>query len=150
MVGLTKRSILEGLESKVTTDGTYSIRRILSPSDEWSDFTDDEVEFLVAESIDAWKRGDGGKTEPKVPSGRIVRHHRAPQKGLLVLYPLEPVTPEQVDKAAERGVTLTDQPILGFAVSFPDSERAEKVEYTANRVYLEELFSMTDDGDDEE
>jgi hypothetical protein len=146
-VGLTERGRLKGLEEKTYSEGTYSIRRILNPPDEWLDFARSEVEELIRESVDEWSKGDRKANEPTRPSGKVIRKRRAPERGLLIIYPLEPVSADDIEEAATRGVTIGTDPIVGFAVSFPTSERAEKVEYTANLRFLAEMFSSDEDDD---
>lgn len=62
------------------------------------------------------------------PSGRIIRELRPDSQGLLLLYPIDP-KPDQVANIH------TDVPLMGFAVSFPVSERARSIEYLVNEVF---------------
>lgn len=146
-VGLTKRSRLKDFEEQTVSAGTYSIRRILNPPDEWIDFTRQEVETLTELSISAWEASDRRSSRPTQPSGRVVREERSPERGLLVIYPLEPLSSEDIAAAAANGLSLFGGPLVGFAASFPTSERAEKVEYTANMRYLADMFAPTDEDD---
>lgn len=67
-------------------------------------------------------------------SNRVVRELRPDSQGLLLLYPLDPggragiinIDPKLVEK---------NVPIMGFAVSFPVSERARPIEYQVNEIY---------------
>jgi hypothetical protein len=137
-VGLTTRNVLNDLGDKVATDGLYSIRRILSGPDEWTDFSPDEVREATEETRRRWDADHGRMaTRPNQPSGRVVRHLRPATKGLLLLYPL--TAPAQ-DLRGDEG-NVTDGPLIGFAVSFPGSPGAPTVEYVVNRRFVQELLA---------
>jgi hypothetical protein len=139
-VGLTKRSVLTGLQDRVR-EGLYSIRRILNPPDEWSDFSDLEVTEALEETRRAWQKDQGNRrSEPDRPSGVVIRRARPPTSGLLVIYPLEPPSAELA-----AGADLHDGAMVGFAVSFPHSPAAPTVDYVVNRQFLDELFAEPDE-----
>ncbi|MBA2391942.1 MAG: Z1 domain-containing protein [Ktedonobacteraceae bacterium] len=132
VVGLTKRHRLNGNDS---SDSIYRIRRLVSPSDEWIDFSEEEFKQAIEETHSAWKK-DPGKSKssepPKLPSGTIGRRIRPSKRGLLLLYTL---------KYDPEASSMEGIPIIGFAISFPESDRGEKaaVEYVANNVWQQEL-----------
>jgi hypothetical protein len=79
--------------------------------------------------------------EDKSP-GRYVREVRDPGNGLLLLYTVQPYDPGEKAiprvKAEIKESTIVlspDNPLVGFAVSLPNSEHDIKVEYTVNTVY---------------
>ena len=149
-IGLTKRSLLdaEGAVDRLTREGLYRIRRILSPDDESIDFTREEVESLLEASREAWREDPGRRrTEPTAPVGPIIRRARPAERGLLLIYLLEAPTAEDRETAWPR-VTLTSDPLVGFAVSFPASGNAPAMDYVVNQRFLDELFGA-DDEDDE-
>lgn len=78
-------------------------------------------------------------------NGRIARELRSDARGLLLIYPLDP--------KPENGIVNlnTDGPVMGFAISFPVSERARPIEYMVNEVYLSltEVYELEDDADDD-
>jgi hypothetical protein len=78
-------------------------------------------------------------------NGRIARELRSDARGLLLIYPLDP--------KPENGIVNldTDGPVMGFAISFPVSERARPIEYMVNEVYLSltEAYEFEDDADDD-
>jgi hypothetical protein len=78
-------------------------------------------------------------------NGRIARELRSDARGLLLIYPLDP--------KPENGIVNldTDGPVMGFAISFPVSERARPIEYIVNEVYLSltEAYEFEDDADDD-
>jgi hypothetical protein len=97
---------------------------------------------------DAARQKDGVKpTPPEVPSGPFIRRVRgkgaegipaAPQRGLLLLYPLHP---------EESGIVeLKDakEPIIAFGVSFPSSNSAVKVEYAVDHLLWEQEYGAAD------
>jgi Z1 domain len=110
----------------------FTIGRLVSPPDEMSDFTLKQKENAMAETLAAWRRKSGPKREaPKSPSGPFIRKQRSKDRGLLLVYPLDPGPPE------------TDlPPIIGFGVSLPFDSDAPLIDYAANSVkQLEELFA---------
>src|SRR5262249_13679896 len=123
-IGLTTRTPLEDLEDRIAEEGLYSIKRVLNPPDEWIDFSSADRDEARAKAVEEWKQDPGKrKTEPDEPSGLVVRRSRAVERGLLIVYPIEPPTPYRED-ALRRGRALTERPIIGFAASFPASPRA--------------------------
>ena len=83
------------------------------------------------------RRGEmRGSESTKMPNGRVVRELRPDSRGLLLLYPLDPNPDPQ-----KPVVNLeTDLPLMGFAVSFPVSERARPIEYMVNEIYRQSQF----------
>jgi hypothetical protein len=127
-IGLVERS---PLDPEKTPAHLYRIRRVLSPSDEWIDLTDEEVEVAKARTRAAWTADPGRsdrKTTPDVPSGTFIREVRDANKGLLLIYPLDTKK------------TGTDKPLIGFAFSFPDSDKAEKVTYRVTNLYWQQEY----------
>ncbi len=139
-VGLTKRTVLSGLQDRVR-DGLYSIRRILNPPDEWIDFSGAEVDEALAATRRAWRADPGTRVnEPDRPSGTVIRNARPPTRGHLVIYPLAPPSEELA-----AGGDVHTGPMIGFAVSFPHSPAAPTVDYVVNRQFLDELFAEPDE-----
>ena len=119
-------------------DNRYSIGRLMSPRDEAIDLDDAEWNAALRRSID--KAGPEGKPQPKAPSGPDVRYVRGfgapgvparPDRGLLFLYILDP-------RLADAGFAEDTSPVAAFAISFPGSNRGEKVEYKVNNVLWEQ------------
>jgi len=124
-VTLTEReNHMPGDPDKVT------IGRLVSPRDETIDFDQDQLDRALKETIAAWKRKSPPKRDqPRSASGPFIRRQRDPDRGLLLIYP--------IDASLEGGV-----PIMGFAVSFPFDDDAPLIDYAENSVkQLEELFS---------
>jgi Z1 domain len=123
-VGLIERKRVEG------ANGKCSIQRLVSPRDEAIDLDKSEYESALLRTQDHWAENRGKyrrKEPPDLPSGAWIRHIRPPERGLLLVYPLETLG---CDPA----------PLMGFAVSFPSSETAVAVEYVVNNVYWEQEF----------
>lgn len=110
-------------------EGRYTIRRLVSPSDEAIDLDKDEWGRALQQTIVAWeqsRRRDKSSDPPKSPSGTAIRSVRPKSRGLLILYPLD-----------GRCACTGDVPVIGLAVSFPGSDTAEPIAYTVNNVFLE-------------
>lgn len=96
-------------------------------------------------SVMRWKRGEiRGKNEPEIPNGRVLRELRPESRGLMLLYPLtwhdSDMTPyANIERSA---------PIIGFAISFPVSDRAQPVEYLVNEVYQKLHLGDLEDADE--
>ena len=76
----------------------------------------------------AWEsdtRKNKSKNPPNIPSGRGTREARTKTKALLMLYPLD----------GERVGLEVRTPVMGIAISFPTSDTAREISYTANNVF---------------
>lgn len=109
-------------------DTKISIRRLLSPHDEFLDLSSEELE--AAREFDRNKR-DRDVPPKGAPSGIAVRHIRPKSRGLLLIY-----LPEHHKNGLEYG--LSGEEVVGFGLSFPKSENAQPVEYWVNPVYMED------------
>ncbi len=112
----------------------YRIKRLVSPADESADLNDQERQLALELTREDWN--NSGRTEqgsePRIPSGLAIRRVRPAQRGLLLLYPLDP------ESAQVAGVP----PIMGFATSFPRSPAAPGIEYVVNNVYWQQEFAL--------
>lgn len=129
--------------------GKYSIGRLLSPRDEAIDMNREE--WLAA--LEATRRGwhaDPGrfsrKEQPDQPSGLVVRKVRGfgaigvdphPERGLLLLYALDPLE-------AEAGFPSDTPGVVAFGISFPGSNAGVKVEYKVNNVEWENQYGSAE------
>jgi len=122
-IGCVKRTPITFTKDKI------SIRRLVSPTDESADLSDLELE--EARNFDRNNRNvivEGNKK----PSGIAVRHVRPAERGLLLIYlPFNNVN---------KNYGLKNNEIVGFAISFPNSENAIPIEYLANAVHVDELI----------
>jgi hypothetical protein len=113
----------------------YTIRRLVSPRDEALDLTGLQYEEALRKTQEAWRidRGRSTRTEPPViPSGRMIRRTRSSRNGLVLLYPLDPRVAGIADSS----------PIMGLAVSFPESEHNQKIEYIVTNTYWNQEMGM--------
>jgi hypothetical protein len=130
-IGLTERSRVND-----PSDSKYRIRRLVSPRDEYIDMSEEERSQALKETQVIWeehKDKSKSKDIPNLPSGQIIRRIRPAIRGLLLLYVLK-----------YESASLPDPhvPIVGFAISFPKSNRGEEaaVEYVVNNVYWQQEF----------
>ena len=139
--------IVRRQDAKSTTD-LYYIRKshIISPNDEFIDLTANERESAQEATLRLWR--EKGKTgEPKRLNGDWVRNEiRPPDKVLLLIYLLDP-------EGAE--LNESSDPIVGFAVSFPGSNRDDAVTYAVHSQLLQnfdidEIYDTMEDEDDED
>lgn len=123
----------------------YSIGVLTESHDEGIDVGIDEWNAALDATIDTWKRdGSKGRPKPLRPSGRSLRdlraanRHGANHRGLLLLYPLSPVSREV------QNINGWDKPILGFAASFPSSDQEVSVEYKVDHLLWEEQYGSAE------
>jgi hypothetical protein len=106
----------------------YTIRRLVSPTDEQIDLTDAEKLAALKLSVEKWRndrRPSKSAQPPTSPGGKSIRESRPKSRGLLLIYPLAPPSPLPDDTP----------PIMGMAISFPKSDTAVEVTYTVNNVF---------------
>ena len=130
-VRLVQRTPLDG----DATQGPYQIKRIVSPTDEASDLSPDERDRALALTRRMWEEDRGRSrrtTPPDAPGGLAIRRTRSARRGLLLLYPLDP------EAAGIEGVPA----VVGFAISFPSSDRASEIEYVVNNTYWRQEFAL--------
>jgi hypothetical protein len=119
-------------------DDRYKIRRLVSPRDELRDLTESQRKAALDATIAAWEADpdkDPAAERPTAPSGRQVRIARPKTRALLMLYPLDPTNAHMGEEV---------KPIIGLAISFPNSDTAAEIVYTVNNVFT----SNGDDDDD--
>lgn len=144
-IGGVRTTLVKRRNQADTDSGRYTIRRVVSPSHELIDFDEGSPGWkaALAETVSAWEQRPNKKPDakpPTQPSGRAERQRRSVNNGLLLLYPLS--------SEAWRKEAAEEEPFVGFAVSFPDSNSAEPLEYQVNPVFLKNIFGW--DGDDGE
>jgi hypothetical protein len=152
--GLKLESMIKRTADKEIPD-RYAIGRLLSPRDESIDL--DSASWMAALTKtrmnfnpDAGRQKDGARpSEPEIPNGPSIRQIRgrgseadgiapAPQRGLLLLYPLDP---QQSGCAALSGWT---DPVMAFGVSFPASDSGVKVEYAVDHLLWGQEYGPAD------
>ncbi|CUS34532.1 Z1 domain-containing protein [Candidatus Nitrospira nitrificans] len=112
------------------TEDPLTIRQLMSRTDELVDLTDEQIEAARKLTVDNWKDDPDRKPEdppPKDPGRREARQFRPKTNGLLLLYPLNP--------SQYVGLPHPTKPIIGLAISFPTSDKADPISYTVNNIY---------------
>jgi hypothetical protein len=116
-------------KDQVRTD-RYTIRRLVSPADELIDLTEPERINALNKTIEKWKndkRPSKSKEPPTIPGGMQIRHSRPKTRGMLLIYPLDPM---QVDLPKD-----SPEAVIGIGLSFPKSDKAADISYTVNNVF---------------
>jgi hypothetical protein len=147
---------LEGMaRRKADTDITdrYSIGRLISPRDEAIDLGVDAWRAALDLTRSTWKpdpaRVRDGKRSgpPDSPNGPSIRRVRgeggqgadpARERGLLLLYPLDPQESGLASMASQDG------PVIAFGVSFPSSRSGVKVEYAVDHLRWAQEYGQVD------
>lgn len=122
-------------DAEALLEGRYVLRRMINPTDEAIDFSADERNGALKETIRRWEanRGKSRRTEaPTVPSGIVLRDMRPAQKGLMLIYVLDPAQASLPE----------DTPVIGYALSFPGSSSAGAIEYVVNNVYYQQELAL--------
>lgn len=126
-IGLSQR---KNMEEPSGARYSLSKNRMIDPKDEYIDLTQEEIDEALRRMKNDPNRKSRSSKEPMAPSGPYIREVRSPEKGLLIIYPLDP----------ECAGIKTEMPIIGLAFSIPDSNKAVKVQYTVNNKYWEQEF----------
>ena len=103
----------------------YRIRRLVSPTDEMIDLTEDQYVWALDQTVCRHREDQAGsrhRADPRRPSGPYIRRARDFSNGLLLIYPLQELDSEGL-------------PFVGFAASFPAADNDTPIEYVVNTVY---------------
>ena len=130
-------------------EGTYSIGVLTDPADEAIDMSRTEWTCALKMTLADWKPDPARNrvSPPKRPSGLKIRDVRgfgctgvapAPERGLLLLYPLAP------EGAGADVLAYWKDPIMAFAISFPSSKTGVKVEYRVDHLLWETEYGPSD------
>ena len=125
-VGSIYRDDVEELDKK----NRYTIKRLVDPSHEFIDLNDVQIAKAKEITVNLWQvstRKNKSSEPPAAPGGKGTRKVRDKKNGLLLLYPLTDFETSSSEKAAK--------PIMGIALSFPDSDTAQEITYVVNNVY---------------
>lgn len=131
-IGLTERFPVDPHNEEV-----YAIKKgqIISPKHELIDLSEVEKQKALDSMYNDPEQQDKDFSKISIPSGPYIRNTRPPTRGLLLIYPLDP-KPDRL----ENPIIQSDNPIMGLAFSFPNSENATTVRYKVNNIYWEQEF----------
>ncbi|MBY3986968.1 Z1 domain-containing protein [Rhodococcus fascians] len=138
-VGLTTRELLTKLdktdmklrEAEIVTTGRYTIRRILSPVDETQNLSAEQLAQALLLTQQRWEKRPGTRSRPTVAGGPELRAARKDDQALLIIYILD----------NSKYLNAVPHPLVGFAVSFPVSERNVVAEYEVNDVWQRSVLA---------
>lgn len=112
-----------------TDKSRYTLRQLISPTDELRDLKDDSnLQRAIELTVRNWENNTSSrksKTPPSRPGRREARSVRPKSRGLIIIYPLD---------GKHVGLEV-NEPLIGVALSFPDSDTAKSVTYTVTQTY---------------
>jgi hypothetical protein len=138
-VGLTDRT-------NISTDPLdYEVAKynITDHKHELIDLDENEVREALAQTVVDCK-AEGKEKEPELPSRKRIKWQRKCENGLLLIYPLNGDCQHVVGTDAVSNKKILEQktishiPIIGIAISFPEIENDEKIEYAVNEQFRKE------------
>ncbi|PKM92508.1 MAG: endonuclease [Euryarchaeota archaeon HGW-Euryarchaeota-1] len=113
------------------------------------DLSESEIKEAISKTkLDCEK--EDGKDVPELPSRERIKGTRKSENGLLLIYPLnhncqyfdDPIIKHKISRKP-----ISDVPIIGVAISFPEIENDEKIEYAVNKQFNEQEFGYPDELD---
>jgi hypothetical protein len=128
---------------------SYSIGVLTEPGDEAIDMDYKAWKKAFDWTLAEWKPDPArNRTTPPIrPGGKKIRDVRglgrddikaAPERGVLLLYPLNP------EGAGESVTSSWSEPIMAFAISFPSSNSEVKVAYKVDHLLWEQEYGPAD------
>lgn len=110
-----------------------------------------DIDLAVKEMALIDSKNEDTKWTKTYPKPEIVRQnpeYRLPQNPLLIIYPLDPCgantwsDKKKTSMIINRGFTIEDDPIIGFAIAFPNSRYGEgaTVQYAINECLINEFY----------
>jgi hypothetical protein len=136
-VGLTDRTNI----SSDPNDYEVAKYNITDHRHELIDLSPQEVASAKTQTEADYKE-EGKKEVPELPSRKRIKWQRESKNGLLLIYPLNKNCQRVIDDTKEPKTTerklISDVPVIGIAVSFPEIENDEKIEYAVNEQFKKE------------
>jgi hypothetical protein len=145
-VGLTNRTNV----SKLQNDYEVTKANITDHRHELIDLTKQEIIEAKAQTI-ADSKMEGNIDIPELPSRKRIKWKRSSHNGLLIIYPLNHNCDRIIDDTTKPKTTqkelISDVPIIGIAISFPEIENDEKIEYAVNQQFKTEELDYDEELD---
>ena len=148
-IGLTDRTNISS-DSKDYEVAKYNIT---DHRHELIDLSEAEIKDAISQTVADYNVEDN-KDIPDIPSRKRIKWKRSCNNGLLLIYPLnhncQYITDDKTKPVGRK--QINDLPIIGIAVSFPENEHDEKIEYAVNEQFRKEYeypeeLDLTDDND---
>jgi len=146
-VGLTDRTNI----SNAPDDYEVAKYNITDHRHELIDLSPAEIEAAQAQTETDYKN-EGKKTKPEMPSRKRIKWQRSGRNGLLLIYPLNHNCQYLADNLSDSKTIfrkqISDVPVIGIAVSFPEIENDEKIEYAVNEQFRTNEWDYPDEFDE--
>lgn len=147
-IGLTDRTNI----SKDRRDYEVAKYNITDHRHELIDLSETEVGKAKSQTEQDCKE-QGTKEVPELPSRKRIKWQRDSKNGLLLIYPLnyncQRIVDDTTDPKKMEKELISDVPVIGIAVSFPEIENDEKIEYAVNEQFSKE-YEYPDEFDQQE
>jgi hypothetical protein len=142
----------EAAWSRLVGEGLYTVKTVLSPADESVDLTASQYRIALDKTLHSWEAVGNSTKRPLIPKGVHIREERPPTNGLLMLYLIESPSHTYHDRLVSESsvVDLTQEPLVGFAVSFPRIVGAPAEDYVVTQRFMSELRGFEDFENDTE
>lgn len=150
-VGLTDRTNI----SNDLNDYEVTKANITDHRHELIDLSELEIRAAKAQT-ELDNKVKGKNLLPELPSRERIKWKRASTNGLLLIYPLnhncQRIIDDSTDPKKKERKLISDVPIIGIAISFPEIENDEKIEYAVNEQFRKEYeypdeLDQTDEAD---
>lgn len=141
-IGLTDRTNI----NNDTSEYWIAKNNITDHIHELIDLSDTEIEAALTATKNDFDIEDKEKSEkreyPDKPSRKRIKWIRNDENGLLLIYPLNHNCQYIIDSSTKPRTLqrkfIANTPIIGIAISFPEIENDEKVEYAVNEQFRKE------------
>jgi hypothetical protein len=135
--------------TNISSDNTfYEITKfnITDLKHELIDLSNEEIEKAILET----KKDNNSNELPENPSRNRIKWIRKSTNGLLLIYPLNHNCRHKVQISDQKPRKLiSDIPIIGIAISFPEIDNDVKIEYAVNQQFIKE-YDYPDELDESE
>jgi len=138
--------------TKLVHEGLYTVKTVLSPSDELVDLSTEQVRSALSDTLTAWEKDGMRSKKPSIPSGVHIRKARPAKNGLLMIYIIDSPVGAYQDQflSIKTKVEITKDPLVGFAVSFPSIEGAPAEDYVVTKTFMNEIRGFDEIDEDVE